>query len=183
MLVKGAAALLAALGLIAGEQPQLKRREPLPKNGVTEFRVEPGHHIAVKFVTTLTVHTASPHPHVYLQVIFPVSVSDRVVMPAGSFLDAEMLDIHRSGRVKGRAELEIRLDRMTLPNGNQRRLHSDFCVQTGNPRWSCPAAAIEAPYTMRAADAVFTPGTTADIVVRDALVFTPEDVASGAESP
>src|SRR6266513_733182 len=68
--------------------------------------------------------TAAPSPvapkpadSVYLQTSFPITQSNRVVIPVGSYLRGELLESKRPGRIKGRGEFRLRLDTLILPNG------------------------------------------------------------------
>jgi type IV secretion system protein VirB10 len=65
-------------------------------------------------VTTRNAHDGDP---VYLETVFPVVLNDRIVVPAGSYVQGEILEAKRPGRVKGHGEMRIRLTTMILPNG------------------------------------------------------------------
>jgi type IV secretion system protein VirB10 len=65
-------------------------------------------------VTTRNAHAGDP---VYLETVFPVVLNDRVVVPAGSYVQGEILEAKRPGKVKGKGEMRLRLTTMILPNG------------------------------------------------------------------
>jgi hypothetical protein len=65
-------------------------------------------------VTTRNAHRGDP---VYLQTSFPITQDNRVLIPAGSYVQGELLEAKRPGRVKGRGEVRIRLTTLILPNG------------------------------------------------------------------
>jgi len=44
-------------------------------------------------------------------------LENRILIPAGSYVQGEILEAKRPGRVKGRGELHVRLNTMILPNG------------------------------------------------------------------
>jgi hypothetical protein len=48
-----------------------------------------------------------------------VRVGDRVAIPEGSAVRGTVTHVQRAGRVKGRAELGLRLDEIELPNGTK----------------------------------------------------------------
>src|SRR5260370_29377745 len=54
---------------------------------------------------------------VYLETVFPILVSGKIVIPPGSFVAGTITQIKRPGRIKGRGELFLRFDSLTLPNG------------------------------------------------------------------
>ena len=65
-------------------------------------------------VTTRNAHAGDP---VYLETLFPIVLNDRIVVPAGSYVQGEILEAKRPGRVKGQGEVRIHLTTMILPNG------------------------------------------------------------------
>jgi hypothetical protein len=158
-----AAIALSFAACLAADQPQLKQRAPLPQNGVTEYRIEQGKHIPVKLLNTISIRTGDQDGRVYLQTVFPVVVSDHTVIPSGSYIDAKLIELRRTARGKGRAEIYLRLGRLSLPNGSQRQL--DACH-----------GSMTAATSVHGSDVVIVPGTTADIVLQDPIVFPVEPV-------
>jgi hypothetical protein len=65
----------------------------------------------------ITTRNAKPGDPVYLETLFPITQENRIVIPAGSYVQGEILEAKRAGRVKGRGEIRVRLNRMILPNG------------------------------------------------------------------
>ena len=65
----------------------------------------------------ITTRNAKPGDGVYLETLFPITQDNRIVIPAGSYVQGEILEAKRPGRVKGVGELRIRLNTMILPNG------------------------------------------------------------------
>jgi len=61
---------------------------------------------------------------VYLETAAPVAVNGRTVIPAGSYVTGTIQRARPAGRVKGRGELLVRFDSLTLPNGVSRDLRS-----------------------------------------------------------
>jgi hypothetical protein len=184
MPLKAAALLLfcPAASLLASPL-QLKPRDPLPANGSSEYRVKQGQRIAVKFINTLTTRNGAETSPLYLQTIFPVTVSDRVVIPAGSYIDAEVTEVRKEKGGKGRAELFVKLGRLTLPNGVQRPLRATLENATGEKskgptrplRAPAPMGMIAASFAIHGSDAIFAPDTVAEIVLQDPIVFPADD--------
>jgi type IV secretion system protein VirB10 len=54
---------------------------------------------------------------VYLETTFPIVQDDKILVPAGSYVQGEITEAVRPGRVKGTGEMRIRLTTMILPNG------------------------------------------------------------------
>jgi len=66
---------------------------------------------------SVTTRNAQPGDPLFFETTFPVVVSDHVVVPAGSFVQGEILEAKRPGRVKGTGEVRVRLTTLILPNG------------------------------------------------------------------
>lgn len=65
----------------------------------------------------VNTRTAKPGDSIYFETIYPLAVNNRIVIPVGSFLRGQLLEARRPGFVKGRGEIRLLLDQMTLPNG------------------------------------------------------------------
>ena len=65
-------------------------------------------------ITTRNAHAGDP---VYLETVFPIVINDKILIPAGSYVQGEIQEAKRPGKVKGRGEIRIRLNTMILPNG------------------------------------------------------------------
>jgi len=66
---------------------------------------------------SITTRNAKPGDSIYLETLFPIVLDNRIVIPAGSYVQGEILEAKRPGHVKGRGELRVRLNSMILPNG------------------------------------------------------------------
>lgn len=65
----------------------------------------------------ITTRNAMPGDPVYLETVFPILVDTRIVIPAGSYVQGEILEAKRPGKVKGQGEVRMRLDTIIMPNG------------------------------------------------------------------
>ncbi len=65
-------------------------------------------------VSTKSVRPGDP---VYLQTNFPVTQNNRIVIPAGTYVQGVVDHVKRPGRVKGRAELLMHFTTLIFPNG------------------------------------------------------------------
>jgi len=63
--------------------------------------------------------TRNPKPGdpVFLETLFPVAIHDPILIPVGSYVQGEILEAKRPGKVKGTGEIRIRLNTMILHNG------------------------------------------------------------------
>ncbi|MGH9685192.1 MAG: hypothetical protein ACRD4S_16465 [Candidatus Acidiferrales bacterium] len=103
--------------------PQLTKRPHAPATGASAERnagpkvtVPTGTHIPLVLHNAISTRSARPGDPVYFETLFPVMVGGKVAIPAGSYVSGEVTDAKRPGRVKGRAELMIKLNTLILPN-------------------------------------------------------------------
>src|SRR5688572_21335271 len=92
-----------------------------------KFTVVPGTRIPLSLINSVSTKHAAEGDRVYLETVFPILVDGRVVIPPGSYVAGTVTQVKRPGRVKGRGELYLRFDSLTLPNGATR----DFRARVG----------------------------------------------------
>jgi len=61
---------------------------------------------------------------VYLDTLYPVVVGNRIVVPRGCYVAGTLTTVKPAGAVKGKGQLFIRFDSLTLPNGVTRDFRS-----------------------------------------------------------
>jgi type IV secretion system protein VirB10 len=81
------------------------------------FDVAEGTRIPLSMINSVSTKNAAEGDRVYLETIFPILVNGRIVIPPGSYVAGTITQVKRAGKVKGRAELYLRFDSLTLPNG------------------------------------------------------------------
>jgi len=81
-----------------------------------KIEVPSGTHIPLLLHNAISTRSAKPGDPVYFETIFPVMVDGHVVIPVGTYVSGEVTEAKRPGRVKGRAELMVKLTTMILPN-------------------------------------------------------------------
>lgn len=103
----------------------LKQREnaPAPEGS---FSVAPGTHILLSMINSVSTKQAQVGDRIYLETAFPVLSGRRMVIPQGSWVTGTVTEVKRPGRVKGRGELQVHFDSLTLPNGVNRNFRSDL---------------------------------------------------------
>ena len=118
-----AAVLVVAVASLAQDQPQLESRAPVPQHQESnvdpslEYSVPSGTKIPLRLMQGITSKTAKEGDPVYAQTAFPVTQNNRIVIPAGSYVQGVVRRVVRPGRVKGRAELQMSFTSMIFPNG------------------------------------------------------------------
>lgn len=94
---------------------------------VKSYEVTPGTRIPLSLINSVSTKSAAEGDRVYLETVFPVVIDGRVVIPPGSYVAGTVTQVKRPGRVKGRGELYVRFDSLTLANGVTR----DFRARIG----------------------------------------------------
>jgi hypothetical protein len=95
----------------ATDQPRVERREVIVPSGTrVPLRM-------LNFVSSRNARAGDP---IYLETVFPITVGNHVVIPVGSYVRGTITEVSRSGRGKGRAQMFVRFDSITLPNGTTR---------------------------------------------------------------
>lgn len=89
---------------------------PATPPNAAKIEVSSGTHIPLVLHNAISTRSARPGDPVYFETLFPVMVNGRVAIPAGSYVSGEVTESKRPGRVKGRAELSMKLTTMILPN-------------------------------------------------------------------
>jgi type IV secretion system protein VirB10 len=70
-------------------------------------------------MNSITTRTAQAGDSIYMQTVSPIVAGGAIIVPVNSYVNGVVSNAKPSGRVKGRAELGIRIDTLTLPTGKQ----------------------------------------------------------------
>lgn len=65
-------------------------------------------------VSTRSAHAGDP---VYLETLFPILLGGKIVIPAGSYVSGEVVQLKHVRRIHGYDQVQIRLNNLILPNG------------------------------------------------------------------
>lgn len=76
-----------------------------------------GTEIPLKLAQAITTKNAKVGDPVYAETAFPFTINDRVVIPAGTYIQGRISEVRRPGRVKGRAELLMHFTTMIYRSG------------------------------------------------------------------
>ena len=126
MLLAASLATWAALPAQSPEKPAPANESPggsPPKY----LEVPAGTTIPVTLAHTLTTKTARVGDFVVFKTMTPVFSEERqLALPAESAIRGTVIGVKRPGRIKGRAELRIHLERVSLPNGYTMELNASL---------------------------------------------------------
>jgi hypothetical protein len=88
-----------------------------PKSAPKNYMVPSGTRLPLILHNAVTTRNAKPGDPVYLETLFPIVIENRILIPAGSYVQGEIQEAKRPGKVKGTGEIRVRLNSMILPNG------------------------------------------------------------------
>lgn len=121
------AALLAAvapgaLSLARANQDQ----SPEAQTVESEMVVPEGTVLSVVLSSFLNTRSTQVGDHFYADVVYPIWLQQRLVIPKGSTVRGTVTEVVRPGRVKGKGRLAVRIEDILLPNGVKRNLNASF---------------------------------------------------------
>jgi hypothetical protein len=76
-----------------------------------------GSHALLRVINSVSTRTAREGDYIYMKTATPIISAGEIVVPAESYVQGIVTHSVRSGRVKGKAELAIRIETLTLPSG------------------------------------------------------------------
>lgn len=88
------------------------------------YTVQTGTHIPLGLINSVSTKHSVPGDRIYLETVFPIVIDSHIVIPPGSYVIGTVTEVKRPGRIKGRGELYVRFDSLTLPNGVTRDFRS-----------------------------------------------------------
>jgi len=88
------------------------------------YTVQTGTRIPLGLINSVSTKHSSAGDRIYLETVFPIVIDSHIVIPPGSYVTGTVTEVKRPGRVKGRGELYVRFDSITLPNGVTRDFRS-----------------------------------------------------------
>jgi hypothetical protein len=109
-----AMAFVVPLAFAAGQEGSVTAIPPVAPGS---YIVASGTTVPLSLINTISTKHSAVGDRVYLETAFPVVVNGKIVIPVGSYVAGTVSEIKKPGRVKGRGELFVRFDSLTLPNG------------------------------------------------------------------
>jgi type IV secretion system protein VirB10 len=125
---------LFAAGLILSwtafaEEPARTPKAEDSKPG--DFVVAPGTRVPLSLLNSVSTKHSMEGDRIYLETVFPIMAGGRIVIPPGSYVAGTVTQVKKPGRVKGRGELYVRFDSITLPNGVTRDFRARLSALDG----------------------------------------------------
>jgi hypothetical protein len=107
--------LVTAASDAAAQTPQADT--PLTAPAKKIYTVPAGTKVLLQLRSAINTVSAKPGDGVYLASTFPVVVGNRVMIPAGVYVQGVVDRVARAGRMKGRAQLDMHFTSIIFPNG------------------------------------------------------------------
>lgn len=118
------AAFLLQAALFGQTVPASATAPAVSPNSPSSYTVATGTHIPLGLINSVSTKHSEPGDRIYLETVFPIVVDGHIVIPPGSYVMGTVTEVKRPGRVKGRGELYVRFDSLTLANGVTRDFRS-----------------------------------------------------------
>lgn len=133
MILRSIAVGLSFLCLLGAQETNTNTAdgmEPRPVVGEdsSKYVLEPGTKIPLSMINSVSTKHAAVGDRLYLETVFPIMAEGRIVIPPGSYVAGTVTSVKRPGRIRGKGELYVRFDSLTLPNGVTR----DFRARIGS---------------------------------------------------
>ena len=110
--------LLAGITIAAAQTSRAPNpTAPAVESEKPTLTIPAGTRIPLSLKQAISTKTAKDGDPVYAETAFPYVVNDRVVIPAGTYIQGRIERAQRGGHVKGRAEVLIHFTSMIYPNG------------------------------------------------------------------
>jgi len=110
--------LLAGIAIAAAQTSSAPNPvAPSVESEKPTLTIPAGTRIPLSLKQAISTKTAKDGDPVYAETAFPYVVNDRVVIPAGTYIQGRIERAQRGGHVKGRAEVLIHFTSMIYPNG------------------------------------------------------------------
>ena len=105
------------VGLAAAQSPAPNSTAPSEDTKKRTLTIPVGTMIPLSLKQAISTKTAKSGDPVYAETAFPYVVDERVVIPAGTYVQGKIERAQRGGHLKGRAEVLIHFTSMIYPNG------------------------------------------------------------------
>jgi len=116
-------AVFSVLPAVYGQEAPPVPPAAVPAPPVT-YTIETGTRIPLALISSVSSKSSSAGDRIYLETAFPIVNGNHIVIPTGSYVTGTVTEVKRPGRVKGRGQLYVRFDSITLPNGITRDFRS-----------------------------------------------------------
>lgn len=111
--------LLLASAAVAQDTPRTSQPGLVPgaHANTDEIVIPAGTNVPIKLENAISTKSNQQGDPVYAQTTFPVVLNDRIVIPAGTYVQGRIMQIKPAPRFKGRAEVMMHFTTLIYPSG------------------------------------------------------------------
>jgi hypothetical protein len=114
------------------ETPPAETPADKPRSEESRWIVPAHTLIPLSLRNAINSRTAYVGQAIYCETIFPITVQNRILIPAGSYVKGLITEVRQPKRVKGRAQVGIRFDSITLPSGLTQPMRATLASYAGS---------------------------------------------------
>jgi hypothetical protein len=108
---------LAAAQTVASTAADSTVKPPTPAASITQLMIPAGTKVPIALKHAISTKSSREGESVYAETTFPVVFNDRVLIPAGTYVQGKISHVQRAGHVKGRAEVLMHFTTLIYPSG------------------------------------------------------------------
>jgi hypothetical protein len=109
--------LVLAVGVSAQQTPATSADGSSPSANPNQLTIPSGTKVPLALKQSLSTKNAREGDAVYAVTTFPVVINERIIIPAGTYVQGRVSDVKRGGRIKGRAEVLMHFSTLIYPSG------------------------------------------------------------------
>jgi type IV secretion system protein VirB10 len=104
-------AMFLMCGLAAAQAPAASTAD------ANQISIPSGTKVPLSLKQSISTKNARDGDAVYAVTTFPVVINERIVIPAGTYVQGRISNVKRGGRIKGRAEVLMHFSTLIYPSG------------------------------------------------------------------
>jgi len=114
-----AVVMFLASGLAAAQANPAARPDPplASTTDAAQLTIPSGTKVPLALKQSISTKNAREGDAVYAVTTFPVVINDRIVVPAGTYVQGRISSVKRGGHIKGRAEVLMHFSTLIYPSG------------------------------------------------------------------
>src|SRR5437016_8178808 len=113
----GALILLGSLAMAQEKAPSKPALVAGSHPSTTDLVIPAGTKVPIALKNTISTKSNHEGDPIYAQSTFPVVINEKIVIPAGTYVQGKIISVKPAGRIKGRAEVLIHFTTLIYPSG------------------------------------------------------------------
>jgi type IV secretion system protein VirB10 len=101
----------------AATQTADSQSQSATNSSIKQITVPAGTEVPLVLKSAIDTKNTRSGDGVYCQTVFPVMVGNVIAIPAGTYVKGEVVKAQRAGKIKGRAEVQLKFNTLIFPNG------------------------------------------------------------------